>query len=52
MAGPGAEQTETGGQVSGPQLGAVGPDGREDDEEPSFFTDPKRLLQKPRWSRS
>lgn len=48
MPGPGADQPDTGGQVSGPQLDA---DSETDDEEdsdaaePSFFADPKRLIQ-------
>ena len=47
MAGPGEAQPDVGGQVSGPETD--GPEGSDedegDDEEPSFFTDPKRLLQ-------
>ncbi|MGI9020461.1 MAG: lysylphosphatidylglycerol synthase transmembrane domain-containing protein [Solirubrobacterales bacterium] len=46
MAGPGEEREDVGGQVAGTP--AVGFDTAEDEginEEPSFFTDPKRLLQ-------
>jgi uncharacterized protein (TIRG00374 family) len=47
MAGSGAEHPDVGGQVRGSQL--EGPDAASDDEgneeEPSFFTDPKRLAQ-------
>ena len=47
MAGPGEAQPDVGGQVSGPRTEP--PEDFEedegDDEEPSFFTDPKRMLQ-------
>jgi uncharacterized protein (TIRG00374 family) len=47
MAGPGADHPDIGGQVAepaatDPQAGEVT---EEDEEEPSFFTDPKRLAQ-------
>jgi uncharacterized protein (TIRG00374 family) len=46
MAGPGAEHQDVGGQVEGSQLEGPGPSEEEGDEaEPSFFADPKRLIQ-------
>jgi uncharacterized protein (TIRG00374 family) len=49
MAGPGEEQQrDVGGQVSGPQTEgseAAEDEGEGSNEEPRFFTDPKRLLQ-------
>jgi uncharacterized protein (TIRG00374 family) len=47
MARPGEEHPDDVGQVSGPQVDGSGPsDNEEEDEgEPSFFTDPKRLAQ-------
>jgi uncharacterized protein (TIRG00374 family) len=49
MAGPGEDQPDKGGQVPGPQRGGDGSLGEDEDEgdeaEPSFFADPKRLIQ-------
>ena len=48
MAGPGADEREDGGQVSGPQIAAaLGVDDEDEayEVEPSFFADPKRLIQ-------
>jgi uncharacterized protein (TIRG00374 family) len=47
MAGPGAEHPDVGGQVEASQLDGPSPEEEEeeDEAEPSFFTDPKRLVQ-------
>ena len=48
MPGPGVDQPDTGGQVSSPQVPAGSETTDEEDsdaEEPSFFADPKRLIQ-------
>jgi uncharacterized protein (TIRG00374 family) len=45
MAVPGEEEREQGGQVAGPQVEAPAAESEDEDVEPSFFGDPKRLLQ-------
>ena len=45
MAVPGEEEREQGGQVAAPQVEAAAAEGADEDVEPSFFGDPRRLLQ-------